>query len=54
MEAEADADGDVMMAEPSDGETATAPMPTTGPSVQPISEYSITKAKAKRWLESME
>lgn len=54
MEAEAEADVDMLAAEPSGGETATASMPTTETSVQPISEYSITKAKAKRWLESME
>lgn len=49
MEAEAD----VLAAEPS-GETTNASISTIGPSVRPIGEYSITKAKAKRWLESME
>lgn len=54
MEAEAEADVDMLAAEPSGGETATASMPTTEQTEQPLSEYSITKAKAKRWLESME
>lgn len=49
MEAEAD----VLAAEPSDEETNNASISTTIPSIRPISEYSIDKAKAKRWLESM-
>lgn len=50
MEAEAD----VLAAEPGGEETTNTSISTTGPSIRPISEYSITKAKAKRWLESME